>query len=177
MGGLKSPLTIFIMKKRYIILIIIVSCLWAIWRSNYFAANFRTETFYKPIFSQDFDVMKEGSTINTLLKPSFHVRHGFFLVFPCTNWFSTTDNLDGQIKYSFLSNGEIIETKTMDIPARLMAGYNGKKCDVVLFTFDLPYKRVTGPISLKVTLLSPITKLAQYRDVIRCEVAPAYWPK
>ena len=166
------------MKKRYIFLLLIVSCAWMIWRSNYYAANFRTEQFYEPIFSSGFDVSRKGATIQTKLVKNFDVIHGFFLVFPCDTPNSKPfENLDGLIEYKLFSNNNVIVHKQISPPARPLFGFNQKQCDLLLFPIEFPNSFWDSELILEVTIISPITQLNNIRNKIKCEVSPALWPK
>ena len=166
------------MKKTIVIFIVLLMiALWAKSCRNELAVWFNSESFYRPIYESDFGVFETGSTVHAELKPSYDVRYGFFLVFPCesmpVNFFA---DLDGSIRYTIQANGVELESKTISVPSRPMSGLSsGGLCDIVVFTFDLPFQGY-DEVTLDVVLESPITKLASYQN-IRCKVAPAYWPK
>ncbi|MBI9078782.1 MAG: hypothetical protein JEY79_03465 [Pseudodesulfovibrio sp.] len=166
------------MKKLLLIITLLAITILAISRTNDFAVWFNAEKFYRPIYSADFDVMNKETTIKIKLENSYNVKHGFSLVFPCktVDYRSFTD-LDGLLQYKFISNNKLLEKRTIPIPTRPILGTNDGKCDLVLFTFDLPFQKATGDVFLEVTVESPITKLEKYRGSIRCEISPAYWPK
>lgn len=166
------------MKKASILIFgLIVLAFWSNNHRNELAVWFNSDSFYKPIFESSIDVTHPGSLVRAELMPSYDVRHGFFLTFPCENMMSTYySNMDGSIHYSFYLNGVELDSETIDIPPHPMMGLNSSGiCDIVLFTFDLPYKG-HDVITLEVVLETPITKLAAYKD-IQCKVSPAYWPK
>jgi len=166
------------MKKTILFALLFIVTMWAISRTNDFAVWFNAEKFYRPIYSASFDIMNKGTTIKVKLKNSYDVKHGFSLVFPCKNIdYRAFTNLDGLIQYKFLSDNKPLEGRIISPPTHPILGTSNGECDLVLFTFDLPYKKTTKDVFLEVTLKSPITKLEKYRDSIRCEVSPAYWPK
>ena len=145
---------------------------------NELAVWFNADSFYKPIFIGDLDVLQPGSVVRAELTPSYDVRHGFFLTFPREDMgYTYFTNIDGSVRYSFYANGVELKSKTISIPRQPMMGmYSDGTCDIVLFTFDLPYQG-HSTVTLEVVVESPILKLAPYRKDIKCEVSPAYWPK
>lgn len=165
------------MKKTALFFVgLLAIVFWTNSHRNELAVWLNSNSFYKPIYSSKFDTLHPGSTVRAELTPSYDVKHGFFLVFPCENLpLDFFANLDGTIRYTILANGVELESKTMQPPTHPMGGLKNGNCDIALFTFDLPFKG-HKKITLEVVLESPITKLAQYKN-IRCEVSPAYWPK
>lgn len=167
------------MKKVALLSVgLIAVVFWVNAQRNELAVWFNSESFYRPIFKSDFDVLQIGHAVRAELKASYDVRHGFFLTFPCDNIMSRAyDNLDGSIRYSLYSDGVELESESITIPQRPIMGQNNNGiCDMVLFTFNLPYKGY-DTITLEVLLESPITGLAPYQENLQCEVSPAYWPK
>ncbi|NDV20557.1 hypothetical protein GO013_14175 [Pseudodesulfovibrio sp. JC047] len=172
-------LTILKMKKIIWLFFfaLLIGC-WLIWRSTYFAANFRTETFYTPIFTSDFNVLKKGTTIRGVLKKQFDVPHAFFLVIPCENPAITPFiHLDGQIRYSITSNGESTDSKVVPVQLQPGFGYSKGICKIPIFYMKVPNTFFGDTTTLEVTILSPITTLKKYDGTIRAIVAPAVWPK
>ncbi len=166
------------MKKAILLILCLIGlAFWANANRNELAVWFNADSFYRPIFTSSFDVQEPGISIRAELKSTYQVRHGFFLTFPCDNLMSEVyNNLDGSIRYSFYSKGVELESKTIPIPQQPMMGQNRNGvCNIVLFTFDLPYQD-HDIVTLEVELESPITQLIAYKD-IQCEVSPAYWPK
>ncbi len=107
---------------------------------NDFAVWFNSDSFYKPIFEDDFEVLKAGSSIRAELAPSYDVRHGFFFTADCEG-FRDFDDLDGSFRYSFYSNGVKLESKNITIPFRTPKVWTSEGvCRIALFTFELPYK-------------------------------------
>ncbi|WP_272699842.1 hypothetical protein [Desulfovibrio sp. Fe33] len=167
------------MKKAGILIaVLIVIAIWANSHRNELAVWFNSDSFYKPIFIGDLNVLQPGSTVSAQLTPSYHVRHGFFLTFPCDDIsLESYCNTEGSIRYSFLLNGIELDSKTIAIPKRPMRGQDSNGiCDIALFTFDLPFQGHDS-VTLKVVVESPFSKLSHYQKDIRCEVSPAYWPK
>lgn len=164
------------MKKVLLLVGLVALVLWANNHKNELAVWFNSDHFYQPIFESDFDVFCTGSSAHAELKPSYDVRHGFFLTFPCDGMRSERyDHLDGSIRYSFHSQGIELESRTIALPAYPMKGLSSNGiCDIALFTFDLPF-RGHEEVTLDVVIESPIMKLAPHQD-IRCKVSPAYWP-
>lgn len=164
------------MKKVLLLVGLVALVLWANNHKNELAVWFNSDHFYRPIFESDFDVFCTGSSAHAELKPSYDVRHGFFLTFPCDGMRSERyDHLDGSIRYSFHSQGIELESRTIALPAYPMKGLSSNGiCDIALFTFDLPF-RGHEEVTLDVVIESPIMKLAPHQD-IRCKVSPAYWP-
>ena len=167
------------MKRASILILgLLALALFANVYRNELAVWFNADSFYKPIFTGDLDVLHPGSIVRAELTPSYDVRHGFFLTFPCEDLrYVHIDDMEGVVRYSFYANGIELESKTITIPRRPMMGiHSGGTCDIVLFTFDLPYHG-HSTVTLEVVVESPILKLAPYREDIKCEVSPAYWPK
>ena len=165
------------MKKIFLFIVLAAIFLWANAHKNELAVWFDSDNFYHPLFESDFDVYRAGSSIHAVLKPSYDVRHGFFLTFPCDGKISDRyNNLDGAIRYSLHSQGIELESKTIAVPSYPMRGLSsGGICDIVLFTFDIPFQG-HDEVTLDVVVESPIMKLAPHQN-IRCKVSPAYWPK
>lgn len=165
------------MKKILLLVCFAAIALWSITHRNELAVWFDNDNFYRPIFEGNLDVLQKGSTVHAELKPSYNVRHGFFLIFPCDGMRSEQYNdLDGVIRYSFHSQGVELESKTIAVPSYPMKGLSSDGiCDIVLFTFDLPFHG-HEKVTLDVVVESPMMKLADHRN-IRCKVSPAYWPK
>nr|WP_321974341.1 hypothetical protein [Pseudodesulfovibrio indicus] len=165
------------MKKAGILIaVLVVIAIWANSHRNELAVWFNSDSFYKPIFIGDLNVLQPGSTVSAQLTPSYHVRHGFFLTFPCeTLPIDFFANLDGSIQYTIKSGDIVLTSKLISPPTHPMGGLNERGCDIALFTFDLPFQGHES-VTLEVAVKSPITKLAPYQN-IRCEVSPAYWPK
>ncbi|QJB55883.1 hypothetical protein [Pseudodesulfovibrio sp. zrk46] len=166
------------MKKILFLLFIIIALgYWANANRNELAVWFNTDSFYRPIYTGNINVLQSGSTIHAELKPSYDVRHGFFITFPCESvmpeFFS---GLDGSIRYTFRAEGVELMSKAVSFPSNPISGMNDDHCDIALFTFDLPFEGHES-ITLDVTIESPITKLAAYQKEMKCEVSPAYWPK
>ena len=165
------------MKKIVVLMISLIALVfWANANRNELAIWFNANSFYRPIFTSDFNILDSGSTVRAELKPSYDVQHGFFLAFPCESLpLDFFANLDGSIRYTFWTKGVELESKTISIPPHPIGGLKGGICDIALFTFDLPYKG-HDIVTLEVVIEKPITKLRGYKD-IQCEVSPAYWPK
>ena len=165
-------------KTGLLILGLIAMAVWANAHRNELAVWFNSDSFYRPIFSRDFDVLQSGSTVRAELTPSYDVRHGFFLTFPCNDVMSTKyANMDGSIHYSLYADGVELQSETLAVPKRPMMGLSSSGiCDILLFTFDLPFKG-SSPVTLEVVVDSPIAALAPHRNDVKCEVSPAYWPK
>jgi len=163
-------------KAGLLIAAILVAFFWANSHRNELAVWFNSDSFYKPVFTGELDVFQSGSSVTAELTSSYNVKHGFFLIFPCdslpVDFFA---NLDGSIRYTIKSGGMVLESRKIAPPSHPIGGINEKGCSVALFTFDLPYQGHDS-VTLEVVVLSPITRLASYQN-IRCEVAPAYWPK
>lgn len=85
-------------------------------------------------------------------------------------------NLDGVIKYTISAEDVELESRTIHTPPHPISVLKDSGCEIVLFTFDLPYKG-HKKITLDVILESPITKLASYQVDFQCKIYPAYWPK
>jgi len=176
MAGTSRPATP-IMKKKIILSLLLIGALW-ISQTNDFAVWFNTKQFYSPIFMSKFDAFTTGTTVEATLEEQYHVRHGFSLVLPYNREsFKDFDNLDGRIEYSFTSNNKILLTENSGIPKSPIVVLKDNTWNIVLFTFDLPFNKNPKNLILKVKLISPITKLAKYRDSINCKVSPTYWPK
>ncbi len=165
------------MKKILLLVGLAALVFWVNAHKNEFAVWFNSDDFYRPIFESDFDVFQEGSSVHAELKPSYDVRHAFFLIFPCDAMRSELyNNLDGIIRYSFHSQGVELESKTIALPPLPMKGLSSSGiCDIALFTFNLPFQG-HDEVTLDVVVESPIFKLAPHQN-IRCKVSPAYWPK
>lgn len=164
--------------KKIVTIAILALGLWMLSKSNDFAVWFNADHFYSPIAVKPFDIMDEGFTVRLKLDHQYDVRHGFSLVFPCTEAASGLfSDLDGEISYRFLSNGAVISEQSTSIPTHPMWGSKKGICRIVLFTFDLPYPNTSGNTFVEVTLTSPINDLKDYNGSIECQVAPAYWPK
>lgn len=179
-SGKSSPPDDDKMKNKILILcvVVVIGC-WSIWRSDYFAANFRTGTFYQPIFVSDFDVLQKGATISGYLKKRFDVPYAFFLVLPCSSpAIEPFVNLDGKIQYSLEVDGKSVQHETISPQnSRPIVVYTQDGCKVLLFSLEIPNSLSGNTVTLKVTILSPITKLRQFSGSIRGVVAPAIWPK
>jgi hypothetical protein len=167
----------YYMKKLLLITTLLAITILAISSTNDFAVWFNAEKFYRPIYSANFDVMNKGTTVRIKLNSEYNVSHAFFLVFPCEYKEWQFNELNGIVKYSFMSDGKILKTSNTTILKNPISGYKHGMCDIALFTFDLPFQKATGDVFLEVTVESPITKLEKYRGLIRCEISPAYWPK
>lgn len=166
------------MKKLSFLIIFITLFIWMIWRSNYFAANFRTETFYHPIFLENFDVLQKGASVQATLINSFNVEYGFFLVLPCNNpAIEPFTNLDGIIEYKLIAKGKTLTSKRISPPSRPVFGKNHNECSLLLFPIRFPNSFLNSKVELEVTVIYPITKLEMLRNNIKCKVSPAYWPK
>lgn len=163
-------------KAGILIVVLLIAAFWANSHRNELAVWFNSDSFYKPIFMGNLDVLHSGSTVSAELTSAYDVRHGFFLTFPCDQLpLDFFTNLDGSIQYTIKSGDIVLVSKVVSPPPHPMGGLNEKGCDIVLFTFDLPFQGHDS-VTLEVVVKSPITKLATYQD-IRCEVSPAYWPK
>jgi len=165
------------MKKACILFVVlVVVSIWANSHRNELAVWFNSDAFYRPIFTGNLDVFRSGSSVSAKLSPAYDVRHGFFLTFPCEtlpmDYFA---NLDGSIRYSIKSGDILLLSKIVSPPRHPISGLKERGCDIALFTFDLPFQG-HDTVTLEVVVESPMTKLASYQN-IRCEVAPAYWPK
>ena len=165
------------MKKTGLLIVaLLIASLWVNSHRNELSVWFNSDSFYKPIFTDKFDVLRSGYRVSAELESVYDVRHGFFLTFPCDNL--PTDffaDLDGSVHYTIKSGDIVLTTKTISPPQHPMGGLDTKGCNILLFTFDLPFEGHNS-VTLEVVVSSPITKLAPYQP-IRCEVSPAYWPK
>ncbi|WP_319470569.1 hypothetical protein [uncultured Pseudodesulfovibrio sp.] len=166
------------MKKAILLILgLIALAFWTNANRNELAVWFNADSFYRPIFTSSFDVLQSGSTVRAELTPSYDVTHGFHLAFPCESlplyYFA---DLDGSIRYSILSEGIELKSETISIPPHPISILTGEGCEIVLFTFDLPFQG-HDVVTLEVVLESPITKLAPYQGNFQCIVSPAYWPK
>jgi hypothetical protein len=166
------------MKKASILILGLVTFIFCMHACrNDLAVWFNTDSFYKPIYSSDFNVLQTGYVVRAELKPSYDIRHGFFLAFKHESCnFQEYNDMSGAIHYTIYTDTVKLESKTISIPNQPMWGLRSDgTCDIALFTFDLPYQG-HDKITLEVTVESPIIELAPYRDIIKCEVYPAYWP-
>lgn len=165
------------MKKIILLTIGLVAFLiWANINKNLLAVWFNSDSFYKPIYSSSFDVSQPGTVVRAELTPAYEVEHGFHLSFPCESIpLDNFANLDGSIRYTIESKGIKLVSRTIQIPSHPISILEKNGCEIVLFTFELPYKG-HEIVTLEVNIEEPILKLATYQN-IRCEVAPAYWPK
>lgn len=174
----QCPAALFKMKKILLLVILVSIVGWHLSKSNDFAVWFNTDNFYRPIFSAKFDVAQPGYTVRAQLFHRYDVTHGFFLEFPYKDFdIDKFSELDGVILYTFSSKGVVLKSERLAVPSRPMGGGKNGMRDLVLFTFELPYAKGVQDVTLEVILISPITDLLPYSDVVNCKVAPAYWPK
>lgn len=168
------------MKKILVLLIAVIAVItvFALLETTYFASWLTPSKFHTPIFTAKFDATSTGTTIKAPLHNSYDVKHGFFLVFPCDDIGSTSYSaMGGVFRYTFFSGNKVLESKTMSPPPKAIRGYSGDMCDLVLFTFDLPYKNNPENLFLEVAMLTPVPQLAKFSGNIQCKIAPVYWSK
>ena len=124
-----------------LIAVILVAFFGANSHRNELAVWFNSDSFYKPIYSSSFDVSQPGTVVRAELTPAYEVEHGFHLIFPCESTpLDSFANLDGSIRYTIESKGIELVSRTIQIPSHPISILKKNGYEIVLFTFELPYK-------------------------------------
>jgi len=162
------------MRNLKIFLLLLVLGGMLFYNSNWFQSIFLPERFYKDIFNAPFDVTKNGESISIPLKYKYKTCYALEIAVPDKDLFHNSEPGNGLLKYSFVSNGRVIDEGLTYPPNSLhMALYRGIT-SIIILVFDLPFNSEGDSLTLDLEVIEPMRFLEPFSGKIHCKVSPSY---
>lgn len=127
------------------------------------------DDFYDPFYSEEFDVNNVGRTITIDLNHKYNIGHGIQLISSAKPTPPFHKPIDVDFFYEFKSEGKLLHSGMI---LKGIRNHGKSRIRIGLLNFDLPYKGISRPVSLSITLLAPIEVLQGIKEPVYLQYLP-----
>ena len=156
-------------------LIVIIGFIY-IYNTNRFQSLF-LDDFYDDIAYIKFDVIRKNETISIPINHKYKTCYDLGITVPGKKFSAYPNEGPGQLRYKFISNGNLLIEGVTKRFSRHSIGGNDKHTILKLIVFDLPLRKQVDDLTIKLTVVEPFSFLEEYKGHTSIVINPNYSAK